>query len=131
MASRSNTPHWEAPMFSFNAPNQTEEWKSFYTRVLDFLEALDIGPDVEDQDQNGWHQIKMMFKGEDCQALQTLIENKTISPDAQWTPTLVLKAIQSVTKKMCIFGTIEINSCEIFANSQKKVHIASPIESIP
>ena len=78
MASRSNIPHWEAPNFSFNAPDQAEEWKSFYTRAIDFLEALDIDPDVEDQGKKGWHQIKMMFEGEGCQALQTLIDNKTI-----------------------------------------------------
>ena len=40
----------------------------------------------------------MMFKDEDCLALQTLIDNQTISPDAQWTPSLTLKAIQLVTK---------------------------------
>ena len=38
----------------------------------------------------------MMFEGEDCQALQTLIDNQNISPDAQWT--LALKSIQSVIK---------------------------------
>ena len=41
----------------------------------------------------------MMFKDEDHLALQTLIDNQTISPDAQWTPSLALKAIQSVIKE--------------------------------
>ena len=41
----------------------------------------------------------MMFKGEYCQALQTLIENKTILPDAKQTSTLALKAIQSVIRE--------------------------------
>ena len=40
-----------------------------------------------------------MFKGEDCQALQTLIDNKTITPEAQRTPALALRAIQSVIKE--------------------------------
>ena len=40
-----------------------------------------------------------MFEGEDCQALQTLIVNRTISPDAQQTHTLAIKAIQSVIKE--------------------------------
>ena len=40
-----------------------------------------------------------MFEGEDHQALQTLTENETILPDAHWTPTLALKAIQSVIKE--------------------------------
>ena len=41
----------------------------------------------------------MMFKDEDCQALQTLINNHTISPEAQQTPSLALKAIQSIIKE--------------------------------
>ena len=73
--------------------------KSFYTRVLDFLEALDIDPNVEDQGKRGWRQIKMMFEDEDCLALQTLIDNQTITPVAQWTPALALKAIQLVIKE--------------------------------
>ena len=88
-----------SPKFSFNVPNQAEEWKSFYTRALDFLESQGIDPDVEGQRKKGWRQIKMMFEGEDCQALQTLIDNQTILPDAQQTPVLALKAIQSVIKE--------------------------------
>ena len=99
MASRFTTPHWEALKFLFNAPNQAAEWQAFYTRVLDFLEALDIDPDEEDQDKCGWHQIKMIFEGEDCQALQMLINNKTITPEAQRTLVLTLRAIQSVIKE--------------------------------
>ena len=76
-----------------------DAWKSFYTRALNFLEALDIDPNVEDQGKKGWRQIKMMFEDEDCQALQTLINNQTIFPQAQWTPSLMLKAIQSVIKE--------------------------------
>ena len=96
MASRSTAHHWEAPKFSFNSPNQAAEWQAFYTRALDFLEALDIDPEVADQNKCGWRQIKMMFEGEDCQALQTLIDNNTVTPEAQQTPAQALKAIQSV-----------------------------------
>ena len=42
-------PHWEAPKFSFNADNQAKEWKKFHTRVIDFLEALNIDPDTPDE----------------------------------------------------------------------------------
>ena len=73
------------------------EWQAFSTKTLDFLDALDIDPKAEDQNKCGWHQIKMMFKGEDCQALQTLIENNTVTPEAQKTPE-ALKAIQSIIK---------------------------------
>ena len=40
----------------------------------------------------------MMFEGEDHQALQTLIENNIVAPEAQETPAQVLKAIHSVIK---------------------------------
>ena len=99
MASRSSAHHWEAPKFSFNSPNQVAEWQAFYTRALDFLEALDIDPEATDQNKHGWRQIKMIFEGEDCQALQTLIDNNTVTPEAQQTPAQTLKAIQSVIKE--------------------------------
>ena len=89
MASRS-TLHWKAPKFSFTCQNQPEEWKLFYTRALDFLGALGINTDEEDQGKKGWCQIKIMFEGDDHQALQTLIDNNTILPDAQYTHTLSL-----------------------------------------
>ena len=82
----------------FSAPNQAEEWKVFYTRALDFLQALDINPDVEDQNKHGWQQVKMMFEGEDHQALQTLINNNTVTSEVQRTPVLALKVRQSVLK---------------------------------
>ena len=71
MASR-NTPYWVVPKFSFTSQNQAEDWKLFYTRALDFLKALDINPDEEDQGKMGWLQIKMMFEGEDHQALSNI-----------------------------------------------------------
>ena len=45
----------------------------------------------------------MTFKGEDHQALQTLINNQPISRHAQQTPPLGLKAIQSVIKEAVHF----------------------------
>ena len=41
----------------------------------------------------------MMFEDKDRLALQTLIDNQTITPAAQQTPSLVLKAIQLVIKE--------------------------------
>ena len=74
------------------------EWQAFYTRALDFLEALNIDPEAEDQNKCGWHQIKMMFEGEDHQALQTLTDN-TVTPKAQKTPVQALKAIKPIIKE--------------------------------
>ena len=99
MASRAPTARWEAPQFSFNLPQQTQEWKNFYTRVLDYLETLDIDPEAQDDTRCGWKQIKMMFQGEDRQALQSLIDNNTITPEDQKTPKCALKAIQSCIKE--------------------------------
>ena len=49
-----NYPYWEAPKFSFNTEDQAAEWKQFYTRVLDYLEALDIDTDQQDENKGGW-----------------------------------------------------------------------------
>ena len=68
------------------------------TQVIDYLETIDIDPEEEDQHKRGWKQIKMMFTGEDRQALQTLIDNNTITATDQCTPTLALKAIQTAIK---------------------------------
>ena len=62
MPSRSNTPNWEAPEFFFNASDQAEEWKSFFTRAIDFLEALDIDPDVENQGKRGGIKLKWYLR---------------------------------------------------------------------
>ena len=49
MASGGSTTCWETPKSSFNTPDQIQEWKIFYTRVLDFLETLDIDPERQDE----------------------------------------------------------------------------------
>ena len=81
MASGGTATHWEAPQFSFNAPDQTQEWKNFYTRVLDFLETLNIDPERQDESKCGWKQIKMMFQGDDRQTLQIMSDNNIITPE--------------------------------------------------
>ena len=42
--------HWEAPTFHFNSANQSEDWRVFYTRALDYLDALDI--ELHEADDN-------------------------------------------------------------------------------
>ena len=83
---QNNTTRWEAPQFSFNMEDQAVEWKKFYTRAIDYLETIDIDPEQEDQNKRGWKQIKMMFTREDRQALQTMIDNNTITQQDQCTP---------------------------------------------
>ena len=95
---QNNTTRWEPPKFSFDMEDQASEWKKFYTRAIDYLETLDIDPEQEDQHKKGWKQIKMMFTGEDRQALQTMIDNNTITQADQCTPVQVLKAIQTTIK---------------------------------
>ena len=74
MAFRSNTPCWEAPKFTFSTQNHADEWKAFYIRSANFHRE-------QRYYKKGWKQFRMMFEGEDCQALQTLINNSTISPE--------------------------------------------------
>ena len=88
----SSTPQWEAPKFSFDAEDQASAWREFYTRVIDYLEPLDIDPEKEDENKKGWKQIKMM-------ALQTWIDNNTVTPEDQLTPICGLKAIQTIIKE--------------------------------
>ena len=65
-----------------------------------FLETLDTDPNKEDESKWGWHQIKMMFQGEDRQALQTLLENSTITPEDQFIPPHAPNKIQiSITEE--------------------------------
>ena len=91
-------PQREAPQFTFNAEDQAAEWQRFYIKAIDYLEALDIDTDQEDDIQRGWKQIKMMFKGEDRQTLQTLLENNTITQEDQCIPSKALQAIQTTIK---------------------------------
>ena len=73
-------------------PHQLEDWKVFYTRALDYLEALDINADEADNWHTGWKQLKMMFKGEDKQTLQSLIDNGTITLEHKKIPKDALDA---------------------------------------
>ena len=91
--------NWTAPTFSFDSADQPTAWRDFYYRATDYLESLRINPKEEDQQKKGWTQIKLMFKGEDRHALQTLIDNDTITEADQRTPTLALKAIQTALKE--------------------------------
>ena len=58
-----------------------------------------MDPEREDETKKGWKQIKMMFTGDVRQALQTLIDNNTIIPEDQLTPSHALKAIQTTIKE--------------------------------
>ena len=93
-----NYTKWTAPSFSFDTADQPTAWRDFYIRALDYLETLKINPEEEDQEKTGWIQIKMMFAGEDRQALQTLIDNNTITAADQCTLIQALKAIQTAIK---------------------------------
>ena len=79
----SNTPTWEAPKFSFNTDDKAAEWRQFYIKAIDYLEALDIDPDQEDETKRGWKQFKMMFQGDNRQTLQTLLDNNTVTAKDQ------------------------------------------------
>ena len=96
----SSCPHncWEAPTFHFNSSNLSEDWGVFYTRALDYLDALDIELDEADDNHKGWKQIKLMFEGEDRKALQTLTDNGTMTPEHMETPKAALDVIATTIK---------------------------------
>ena len=70
----------------------------FYTRAMNYLEALDIDTKEADDCKASWKELKMMFKGKDWQTLQTLIENGTITLASQKMPLQVLDTIETTIK---------------------------------
>ena len=86
--------NWTAPTFSFDEADKPHAWEIFYLTSQDYLEVLRIKPAEEDKEKRGWEQITQMFKGENRQILQNLIDNNTITETHQRTPILALKAIQ-------------------------------------
>ena len=82
----------------FNSPTQSKDWRTFYTRALDYLDTLDIEPDQADDNLKGWKQLKLMYEGKDRQALQTLIDNQTIMPKDMKKPRGTLDAITATIK---------------------------------
>ena len=98
MASSSHCSCWEAPTFHFNSPNQSEDWSTFYTRALDYLDALDIEPEVADESHKGWKQLKLMFKCEDRKALQSLIDSGVMTAKHMLKPKAALDAIGTTIK---------------------------------
>ena len=53
MAQNNMNTRWTAPTFSFNTEDQPAAWKEFYTRVIDYLETIDIDLEEEDQHKRG------------------------------------------------------------------------------
>ena len=98
MAFSSHRGCWEAPTFHFNSPNQSEDWSVFYTRALDYLDALDIELETDDQSCKGWKQLKLMFEGEDRKALQSLIDSGVMTPEHMLNPKAALDAIGTTIK---------------------------------
>ena len=96
MASSHSNTHWDAPTFHFNSPTQSEDWRTFYTRALNYLDALDT--DQADDHHKGWKQLKLMFKGDDRKALQTLTDEGTIMENIMKTPHATLDAIGTTIK---------------------------------
>ena len=98
MAFSSHRGHWEAPTFHFNSPNNSEDSSVFYTRALDYLDALDIELETDDQSRKGWKQLKLVFEGEDRKALQSLIDSGVVTPEHMLNPKAALDAIGTTIK---------------------------------
>ena len=59
----------------------------------------DINIEFPNHMKKGWKWIKMMFTGKDRKALQTLIDNSSITSQIQQTPNLIANAIQTTSKE--------------------------------
>ena len=91
-------PAGKPPHFISTPPKQSEDWSNFYTRALDYLDALDIELDTADESQKAWKQLKLMFEGEDRKALQSLIDNSVMTPEHMLKPKAALDAIGTTIK---------------------------------
>ena len=89
----------DAPTFQFNSPNQSEDWKAFYTRALDYLDALDIETDEADDFSKGWKQLKLTFGRDDREALQIGMNNCTITGESVKIPQFALDPIGTMKSK--------------------------------
>ena len=65
---------------------------------MNFLKDLGIDAEEDDASCKGWKWLKMIFEGKDWQALQTLIEMGTITPESHKIPCQNLNAIATTVK---------------------------------
>ena len=98
MASSCPHRHWEPPHSTSTPLPRSTDWRTFYTRALDYLDTLDIKPDQADDNWKGWKQLMLMFEGKDRQALQTLIDNRTAMLEDMKKPRAALDAIMTTIK---------------------------------
>ena len=116
---------WEAHKSNFNSvPHQLEDWRFFYTKGLDYQEVLNINNDEADDQHTGWKQLKMMFKGEDRQTLQSLINNGTMPVEHQ-------KMLWEALNVMGISGISGMSIFPMSANSPIWVSMPSPPIYLP
>ena len=111
MASSGQCSCWEAPTFHFNSPKQSEDWSTFYTRALDYLDALDIEPDVADESHKGRKQLKLMFEGDDRKALLSFIDSGVMTPEHMLKPKPALDATGLQLSLKSTSGPTGMNLC--------------------
>ena len=71
-----------------------------------------------------------MFKGDDRQTLQSLIDNGTITEESMKTPQLALDAIGTTVKSKEHFWLSGTNCCPMLGNSQTRAYICCPCTSV-
>ena len=76
----------------------TSLWTGEPSRTLDYLDALDIETEQADDHCKGWKQLKLMFEGKDRKAVQTIIDNGTITEENMKTFHATLDAISMTIK---------------------------------
>ena len=112
MASPGHHGCWGAPTFHFNPPIQSEDCSIFYTRALDYLDALGIEPEVADESCKGWKQLKLMFEGEDRKACQSLIDSSVMTAEHILKPKAALDAIVTTIKSEEHFWMSLCQACD-------------------
>ena len=58
-----NNPRWTAPSFSFDTADQPTTWRDFYTRAIDYVEAIGIDPEEEYQQKRDGNKSQRCLQG--------------------------------------------------------------------
>ena len=70
-------------------------------------------------------EVEIMFEGEDCHTLQTLVDNGTISPGAQYTTIQVQNVIQTTIKGEQFWNFRDEILTDVRQKPEEVIHIIS------
>ena len=125
MASDSSTPCWDDPKFSLSTAQQSEEWKVFYTKAIDFLEALNIDTEEEDSTKKAGSRWKCCLRVKTGKHSRCWLIMGPSSLRSRRTTGRYLMLLPPHSSLGSISGTFEMSSSQMCASSQMKASTPS------